>query len=424
MNKITDVTHSNFSQTVLESKLPVAVIFYGKDCPICVTVMPQVLRLTEEYSGKMLFAKVSRDSNPDLCKQYGIRVSPTVLFFSGGKESCQRMAGYIRYPELKCIIEQTLSGKCECLKRDKIECDVLVLGGGPAGLTSAIYTARSKLFTVVVDDSFIGGQVATTWHVANYPGTKGAIHGIELVNNMKQQALDFGTVIDDMQDIISVSLEGRIKKLETRTADYYARSVIIATGATPKKLNVEGEKDLTGRGVHYCATCDAALYQDAHVMVVGGGNSAVEEAVYLSRFASKVTVVQREDRLTATKSAQQELFNNPSIRVLFNTEVTKISGENFVTSATLINNITKEIQQETIDGIFVYIGMAPMSKLFTGQLSMDEHGYIHTDNQLQTSQSGVFAAGDVRVKEVRQIATAVGDGAIAGIMAEKYLAGE
>lgn len=422
MKNVIEVSGLDFNKVVLENPLPAVVAFYSNDCPICMQVLPLFDHMAREFSENMIFAKVNKDFNRNLSNQYKVRASATILFFREGKEFCRRLSGYIRRPELKCLIREVLGGECECLKKDKTECDVLILGGGPAGLTAAIYAARSKLFTVIVDDSFVGGQVSTTYHVANYPGTNGVIHGTALMNNMKKQALDFGAQIDDMQDIEEITLEGGVKKLQTQKTDYHARTVVIATGATPRKLNVEGEETFAGRGVHYCATCDAALYQDAHVMVVGGGDAAVEEAVFLTRYAKKVTVIHRRDSFSATKAAQDELFKNPAIEVLFNTACIAIHGQDFVTSVTLEDTKTKKTRQESIDGIFIYIGMRPMSKLFEKQLKMDDIGYILTDENMQTSLQGVFAAGDVRKKEVRQIATAVGDGSVAGIMAGRYLA--
>lgn len=421
MSKVIETSAKEFEKTVLNSELPVAVIFYSSDCPICVSVMPVFERLASEFYEKMLFVKINKDVNRELCRKYQIKASSTIVFFKDGSEFCRRFSGYTRRPELKCTIEEVIGDKCECLERDRTECDVLILGAGPAGLTSAIYTARSKLFTAVVDNSMVGGQVATTYHVSNYPGTNGVIRGIDLVSNMKKQALDFGAQIDDMQDVVKIDLLGEIKKLQTSKTDYYARSVIIATGATPRKLSVEGEDAFAGKGVHYCATCDGALYYDSDVIVVGGGDAAVEEAVFLTRFAKKVTVVHRRDHFTATKASQDELFKNPSIEVLFNTEVKAVRGSDFVTGVTLMDNKTKKEYDMDTDGLFIYVGMQPQSELFKGQIELDDNGYIITDESLQTSVKGVFAAGDVRQKEIRQIATAVGDGSIAAIMAGRYL---
>lgn len=419
---VIEVSEKEFETEVIDSNLPVAVIFYSNDCPVCSSVMPVFEHLADEFSGKMRFVRVNKDTNRDLSKKYHIKASSTIVFFRDGAEFCKTLSGYTRRPELKSVIEDVIGNKCDFLERNKTECDVLILGAGPAGLTAALYAARAKLYAVVVDDNVVGGQVASTYQVANYPGTNGVIRGIDLVDNMKKQAMDFGAQIDDMQDIIDIDLTGDMKKLRTQKGDYYARSVIIATGATPRKLNVKGETEFAGKGVHYCATCDGALYYDANIIVVGGGDAAVEEAVFLTRYAKKVTVVHRRDHFRAAKSAQDELFKNPAIEVLFNTEVKSINGTDFVTGVTLFNNKTNETYDMDIDGIFIYIGTEPQSELFKGQIETDEHGYIITDENLQTSVRGVFAAGDVRKKEVRQISTAVGDGTVAAVMAGRYLA--
>ncbi|WP_242987403.1 thioredoxin-disulfide reductase [Anaerobacterium chartisolvens] len=298
------------------------------------------------------------------------------------------------------------------------------MGGGPAGLSAAIYASRAKLFTVVVDEGLVGGQVATTFHVANYPGTNGVIRGMDLMENMKKQAADFGTQIDDMKEVLEVSLKGEEKHIKTEDTDYYAKSVIIASGAQPRKLPAEGEREFRGRGVHYCATCDGAMYQDTDLLVVGGGNSAVEEAVFLTRYARHVTIIHWADRFEASKASQEEALKSPMIDVVWDSQIVQIKGENFVQSAIIENVKTKERKELNIDGIFVYIGMVPKTELFKNMIGMDENGYIYADEDMKTDIDGVFAAGDIRVKKVRQIATATADGAIAGIMAERYVNGK
>ncbi|WP_051983562.1 thioredoxin-disulfide reductase [Pseudobacteroides cellulosolvens] len=302
-----------------------------------------------------------------------------------------------------------------------VHCDVLIIGAGPAGLTAAIYASRSKLHTIVVDSSLPGGQVASTYHISNYPGTNGVIRGIDLMENMKKQALDFGSQIDDMQSIKSINLTGDEKYIQTETNDYYAKSIIIATGAEPRKLPVESEREYRGRGIHYCATCDGALYTDANVIVVGGGTSAVEESLFLTRYAKSITVINRSTEFKASRSSIDELMKNPQINVLWNTEIKEVSGENFVQKVVLYNKENGERKEMDTDGIFVYIGMEPNTSLFKDVLNISEYGYIITDNSMATNIPGVFAAGDIRDKEIRQISTAVGDGTIAGIMAERYI---
>ncbi|GAE88688.1 thioredoxin reductase [Acetivibrio straminisolvens JCM 21531] len=242
------------------------------------------------------------------------------------------------------------------------------MGGGPAGLTAAIYAARAKLHTVVVDEGLIGGQVATTFHVANYPGTNGVVRGVDLMENMKKQALDFGAHIDDLKEISDINLEGKEKLITTKNTDYYAKAVLIATGAAPRRLPAEGEKEFRGRGVHYCATCDGAMYFDANVIVVGGGESAAQEAVFLTRYAKHVTIVNRHDYFKASKTALDEVLNNPNISVIWDSEVRKINGDNFVKSVTVENTKTGKIEEIEADGVFVYIGTLPKTDLLPAKL--------------------------------------------------------
>jgi thioredoxin reductase (NADPH) len=233
--------------------------------------------------------------------------------------------------------------------------------------------------------------------------------------------LDFGAQIDDMQSIRSISLTGDEKHIKTDTNDYYAKSAIIATGAEPRKLPVESERQFRGRGIHYCATCDGALYVDANVIVVGGGTSAVEESLFLTRYAKNITIINRSTQFKASRSSVDELLKNPQIKILWNTEVKEVSGENFVQKVVLHNKENGEDTEMDTEGIFVYIGMEPNTSQFKGILNISDYGYIMTDHNMTTNIPGVFAAGDIRDKEIRQISTAVGDGTIAGIMAERYI---
>lgn len=225
-----------------------------------------------------------------------------------------------------------------------------------------------------------------------------------------------------MKEVTKLNLEGEEKLIKTEDTDYYAKAVIIATGATPRKLPAKGEREFRGRGVHYCATCDGAMYQDANVIVVGGGNSAVEEAVFLTRYVKHVTLIHQLDYFQASKAAQDELFKNPNISIIWNSQIKEILGENFVNGVLIENVKTKETQEIETDGVFVYIGMEPKTDFLEGKVGINEYGYITTDEDMQTNIPGVFAVGDVREKKVRQIATATGDGVIAGVIVEKYLA--
>jgi thioredoxin reductase (NADPH) len=244
---------------------------------------------------------------------------------------------------------------------------------------------------------------------------------MDLMENIKKQALDFGTQIDDLKEIKQIELDAEEKYLSTEDTEYFAKTVIIATGAQPRKLPVNEEKEFRGRGVHYCATCDGAMYQDTNVLVIGGGNSAVEEAVFLTRYVKHVTIIHQFDYFQASKAAQDEAFKNPNISVIWDSQVSKINGDNFVKSVIIENIKTKETREIETDGLFVYIGMQPKTDMFKGLVEMDENAYIKADEDMKTNIEGVFVAGDVRIKKVRQIATATADGVIAGIMAERYV---
>lgn len=423
-NFITNTNETNFENDVLKSRLPVLLYFYTDDCPPCTALDPMFLRMAEKYAGLMSFVKVFRQQNRELAERMEVKSSPTLLFFNKGEEVCSRLNGYISRQELQQSVEGVLGGTCLRKERQKFFCDVLILGAGPAGLSAAIYAARAKLLTVVLDEGVPGGQVATTFHVANYPGTNGVVRGIDLMENMKAQALGFGAQIDDLKEIREVLPDGEMKHVKADDADYYAKALIIATGAVPRKLPADGEREFRGRGVHYCATCDGAMYQDAEVLVIGGGNSAVEEAVFLTRYARQVTIIHQFDHFQASRAAQEEAVKNPAIKVVWDSEVRKIQGDNFVRSVTIENLKTRELTGIKTDGLFVYIGMQPNTGLFRGKLEMNGQGYILTNEDMGTNVPGVFAAGDVRDKKVRQIANAVGDGVVAGIMAEKYVTGK
>ena len=422
-NNVFDVREGDFEKEVLKDNKPVAVYFYSDDCLPCSAFSPLFERLSQIYGEKIKFVKVCLQQDRDLGGKYNVRSTPTVMFLKDGEEVCSRLTGYITKSEFRESVENFIEGKCKCKEKSKVSADVLVLGSGPAGLSAAIYTARAKLFTVVVDEGLSGGQVATTYHVANYPGTNGVVRGLDLMENMKKQALDFGTAIDELKEISKFSVKGKYFYIESDDTDYQARSVIIATGATPRKLPAQGEAEFRGRGVHYCATCDGAMYQDKDVLVVGGGNSAVEEAVFLTRYVNRVTIIHQLDYFQAAKAYADEALKHPKIDVLWNTEIRKVSGDKFVENVLTENIKTGEKRNINTDGVFVYIGLKPRSGLFNGILKMDGRGYIITDDNMQTSVGGIYAAGDIRKKLVRQIGTAVGDGITAGFLAERFLNG-
>jgi len=278
------------------------------------------------------------------------------------------------------------------------------------------------LNTILLEEGVPGGQAASTYHIANYPGTPGVIRGTELIANMRKQAESFGARIEDLKEIFEVKLQGPGKYVRTEDGGYYGKAIIIATGAKPKPLPAEGAEEFTGRGVHYCATCDGPMYQNRKVVVIGGGNSAVEEAVFLTRYASHVTIIHQFDHFQATKTAQEVAFKNNKINIIWDSEVRKVHGEGHSLTGVTIENIkTGEIREIPTEGAFVYIGTQPRTEIFKGQVQIDDNGYIVASEDTKTNVEGVFAAGDVRTKPIRQVVTAAADGAAAGIMAERYI---
>lgn len=301
--------------------------------------------------------------------------------------------------------------------------DVIIIGGGPAGLTAGLYTSRAKLQTLLLERMIMGGQVMTTTKVENYPGFPGGIDGPDLMMRFQEHCQEFGL------EVKTGEAEGLVDNGETKTLtvdgkELKTRAVIITTGAEPSKLGVEGEDSFIGRGVSYCATCDGAFFRDVEVAIIGGGDTAAEEALFLTRFASKVYLIHRRDELRATKILQDRLKANDKIEILWNTVIEKVNGDNTgMTSVALKNLDTGASSELPLAGMFVAIGVTPKAHFLTEILTLDDDGYILTDAECRTSMPGVFAAGDVRKKILKQIATAVGDGAVAAIMAEKYLDG-
>lgn len=298
--------------------------------------------------------------------------------------------------------------------------DTVILGGGPAGISAGVYCARGNISCAVIDTSLLGGQPTNYLEIENYLGFP-SIEGWELSEKFEEHLDKFNVEKFTMEEIQSVDLISNPKVIKTLKGEYKAHSVIIATGAKPSKLNVKGEQEFTGRGVSYCAVCDGAFYKDKTVVVVGGGNAAVEEGIYLTKFALKVYIVHRRDALRADKIVQERAFKNNKIEFIWDSVVQEIQGDGKVQTAVVKNLKTGEISHIQTDGVFPYIGFTPNCDGFNGQLQQDEKGFITVDENLQTSIPGVFAAGDVRVTPLRQVITAVADGAIAGVSAVKYL---
>lgn len=303
--------------------------------------------------------------------------------------------------------------------------DLLVIGAGPAGLSTGIYAGRAKLNTLIIEKAGFGGQVNKTYDISNYPGARNS-NGPKLMEEMRNQAEDFGVNFMSAE-VLEVSLEGDIKILKTDRGEIKGRSVVIATGASPRKLGFKGEEEFTGRGVAYCSTCDGQFFEGLEVFVIGAGFAAAEEAMFLTKFANKVTVIAREPEFTCAKSIADKVLAHPKVEVKFNTEILEANGTEMINYAKFINNKTGETfeyhakKEDGSFGIFVFVGYAPQSQLFKGILELDKFGYIVTNENMETNIQGVYVAGDLRPKALRQIVTAVSDGAIAATAAERYV---
>lgn len=298
--------------------------------------------------------------------------------------------------------------------------DVIVLGGGPAGYTAALYAARAGLTTLVLEKLFAGGQMTQTAQIDNYPGISKGIDGVTLGMEMQAGAERFG-VQTQYAEATAVDLTGSIKTVGTPQGTYQSRTVIVATGADHKHLEVDREEALVGKGVAYCAACDGMLYRGRTVAVVGGGNSAAADAALLARVAKKVYLIHRRDTLRASKVYHEPLENTEKLEFVWNSTVTELLGEDRLTGVTVTDVNTGAKREIALDGLFISIGRQPQTELFKGQLDLDEKGYLIADETTKTSLPGVFAAGDVRTKQVRQIVTATADGAVAAHMAEEYV---
>ena len=298
--------------------------------------------------------------------------------------------------------------------------DTIIIGGGPAGLTAGLYAARSRMDTLVIERAEFGGQVATTNEIDNYPGSIENCTGATLSKRMKEQAEGFGSQFVN-EEVVSIELESDIKVIKCKDKSYKTKTIIIASGASPRLGGFKNEMELRGKGVSYCATCDADFFEDLDIAVLGGGDSAIAEAIYLAKFGSTVTVIHRRNELRAAKSLQEKAFKNPKIKFLWDTVVEEAKGKESLEGLVLKNVKTGIVSDLKVDGCFVFVGYLPISELYKGKITMNERDYIITDEDMRTNISGVYAAGDIRVKLLRQVITAASDGAIAATHAEHYI---
>jgi thioredoxin reductase (NADPH) len=419
-----EINQSEFESEVLQSN-KVVLDFYSSECPPCEALASKFEDLSRLYGSDIKFLKIFRQKNRELAEKLGVKSSPTLLFFENGTEVAGRLTGGIKRSDIIRNLDSMLPAETVTRVKSQIkpsvsEYDVIVLGAGPGGLTAGLYLCQAKINTVLVDISLPGGNVSTTHEVSNYPGFIEPQAGYMLSHNMSEQTKLCGTVYKVAVDITKVDL-GKKEVVIDEYETIRAKKIVIATGTTPNLTGAPGEKDLKGKGISYCATCDGKYMDGKEVVVIGGGNSAVEESEYLTRFASRLTIVHQFDKLTANKLAQEKALSNPKISVLYDTEPRAFTkdGEKLVTETENIK--TREKQKLVSDGVFIFIGMKPNIDLFRDKLVLDKWGYIKTDEDMRTSIDGVFAVGDVISKKYRQITTAVADGTIAAMAIAKEL---
>lgn len=419
-----EINASQFEQEVLNQ--PLAVIdFYSTECPPCEALAPKFDALNELYGKDIKFVKIYRQDNRELATQLGVSSSPTLLFYKQGERVGDLLSGGIKRSEIEknlnaLLPEQRVKEIQAQIKPVQTSCDVLIIGGGPAGLAAGIYLAQAKLNTIMVDQALPGGQVSITHQVSNYPGFPEPVNGYMLTHYMTEQAKNNGVNIRAAVEVSQVDLHNKtlvVDGFETITA----KRIIIATGASPRPLGIKGEKEYKGKGISYCATCDAKYFQDKDVIVIGGGNSAVEESEFISKFAKSITMVHQFDKLTANSEAQEKCFTNKKINILFEHEPRGFEKTANGMSVLVEDLKTKETKTLTADGIFVFVGMISNTSLFGDSLVYDKWGSIQTDDEMRTNIEGVYATGDVISKKYRQITTAVADGTIASIAISKEL---
>ena len=419
-----EITASEFDNEVLKGG-KVVVDFYSTECPPCEALASKFQNLSELYGHDIKFLKIFRQGNRNLAEALGVKSSPTLLFFEDGKETGSRLTGGIKRSEIIKNLDSLISPERvrdikSRIKPSVSEFDVIILGAGPGGLTAGLYLCQSKINTVLVDLALPGGNVANTHQVSNYPGFIEPLPGYLLSHNMSEQTKLCGTVYKVAVDVTGIDLEKKevvIDEYETLKA----KRIIIATGTTPNNTGATGEKELRGKGISYCATCDAKYYDNKEVLVIGGGNSAVEESEFISRFASKVTIIHQFDKLTANRQAQEKIFKNPKVTFLYDNEPREFrkEGDRIVT---ITENIKTGVRSSLeSDGVFIFIGMKPNTDLFKQKLEMDKWGFIKADEDMRTNIRGVYAVGDVISKKYRQITTAVADGTIAAMAIAKEL---
>ena len=411
------INHEQFNQLIASDK-PTLVDFWAPWCSYCRKISDAYDRIAEQYEDQINVVKVNIDDNEALAIKEQIEVIPTLVLYQEGKALDSIVA-----PESKAMIEEFIGGTAVKTKKPEHVYDMVIVGGGPGGYTAALYAARAGLDAVVIEKLSAGGQMALTHQIDNYPGFVDGVDGFELSQKMQQQAHRFGAKTE-YAEVVHLDLSADPKVIKTSEGVLYGRTVVFAAGAGPRKLGVAREDEMVGKGVAYCAACDGMFYKGKTVVVVGGGNSAAADALLLSRVAKKVIVVHRRDALRATKIYHEPLMKAENVEFRWNSVVEELLGENKLTGLRIKDVNSGEISELECDGVFISVGRKPAAKLVEGQLELDPGGYIKAGETTETNIPGVYAVGDVRTKQLRQVVTAVADGAVAVHMAEGYLAGK
>ncbi len=421
---VQEISSNEFEEKILKSTGYVVLDFYSTDCPPCEALAPKLEEIAHVYADHFVAYKIFRQGNKELATELNVRSSPTLLFYKDGKEIGKRLSGAVLKSEIVKAVQENFELPTDLISsvlKEPQEVDLAIIGAGPAGLTAAIYASRAKLNTLVIDSGMPGGQVNVTHLVANYPGTETMINGYALMHKMNQQAKSFGATVMMAAEITNLNLQEK-----TITVDQAqlikAKAIILATGSKPRSLGVPGEKEFAGKGISYCATCDGSFYEGKNVYVIGGGNSAVEEALFLTKYVKSLTIIHQFDTLQANATAVEEALNHPKISVLWSHEPRAFLGSNHFEKLEVED--MKTGQRKVLDqgeGVFVFVGYQPQQALFKDVLTLDQWGYVVVNEDMETGLAGIYAAGDIRSKRYRQITTAVSDGTVAALSAEKFL---
>ncbi|HBE03479.1 MAG: hypothetical protein A2096_13550 [Spirochaetes bacterium GWF1_41_5] len=414
---IKNINEKNFNET---ANLPgiIVIDFYSTQCPPCDALAPKFEKAAEIFRGQAAFYKIFRQENRELAEKLGVKSSPTVLLYKNGKEAGNRLSGAVKFKDLLDGIS-SLGARYEKLSPVKSEYDIMIIGGGPAGLSAALYSAQAKLKTVIIDQALPGGQMAVTHQVSNFPGFPEPVAGYMLAHYFGEQAARAGVHTRFAADLDFFNAAEKTAGINGYEI-IHAEKIIIASGASPRPLGIPGEMEFRGKGISYCATCDAKYYENKKVIVIGGGNSAVEEALFIAKFASEITIVHQFDVLQANKTACEKAFSEPKIKFLFNHEPRAFRRTACGMEAEVENLKDKTRKIIGADGIFVFIGMIPNTGFING-METDQYGSIKVNQDMKTTAPGIFAAGDCIIKKYRQITTAVSDGTIAALAAIKEL---